>query len=324
MRFVVTGATGFIGGHLIERLVADGHEVVALVRSPERAGRLRELGVTLLAGDLSLFADADLQLEPADVVVHLAGVVAAQTPGEYEAINFRAVVDLMECLHRQSWTPQRLLFASSLAACGPSPGDRPWTEADATAPIDPYGDAKARAEVALREAKFPVTCFRPPVVLGPGDPAFLTVFKAAKSRVGFRVTGPPQRLSWIYVDDLVNALVLMAHDSRVGDYTYFTGSPETVDTNRLWDALRGALDRRIAVVPLPAGVLKIAGAVSTWGSGMLGLHNQLDEKQVAQIIAPAFVCSSEALYRDLGWAPEVSFEDAVQRTADGYRALGSL
>lgn len=324
MRFLITGATGFIGGHLVRRLLDDGHEIIALVRSPEKADVLRDGGAQLLSGDLSVFAEPDRVLPEVDVVVHLAGVVAASSEEQYEAINYTAVLDLMACLERQPWTPRRLLFASSLAAAGPSPVDRPWTEADPVGPIEPYGEAKARAEVALGEAPFPVTSFRPPVVLGPGDPAFLTLFKAAVRGVGIRVAGKPQRLSWVYVDDLVEAIVAMANDSRDGHHTYFTTSEDVVDTVRLWDAVSAALSRRIAVVPVPGPVLSLAAAVAKPLTNVLGIRNQLDGKQVAQMRAPCFVATSAALTRDLGWTAQVGFEDAVRRTADGYAEMGWL
>ena len=98
MRVLVSGATGFIGGHLVERLVADGHEVSALVRTPAKAARLRELGVELLECDLSIFQELDRELPEADVVVHLAGVVKAPDADGYEAVNYGAVVDLLGCL----------------------------------------------------------------------------------------------------------------------------------------------------------------------------------------------------------------------------------
>ncbi len=324
MRFLVTGATGFIGGHLVERLVSEGHVVTALVRSVAKATRLRELGVTLLRGDLSIFADNDLVLDEVDVVVHLAGVVTAYDPAEYEAINFTAVVDLMRCLQRQSWSPRRLLFASSLAAAGSNPPRRPWTETDPVVPMEPYGKAKARAEVALRETGFPVTCFRPPLVFGPGDPAFLSLFKPASHGLGLRVAGPPQRLSWVYVDDLVTAVLAMANDERDGSYTYFTTSEDTMDTDRLWNALRAAFRRSIFVLPAPGPLLWMAATVSSAVAPRLGLRNQLDQKQVAQMRAPRFECTSAAISQDLGWSAHVTFEEAIRRTAEGYRALGWL
>lgn len=324
MRVFVTGATGFIGGHLCRRLVGDGHEVTALVRSPHKADALRELGVQLLPGDLGLFADPEVLLPEHDAVVHLAGVVAAQDPEQYEAINYTAVVDLMACLHRQAWVPKRLVFASSLAAAGPSVPGRPWTEDDDLAPIDPYGEAKARAESALRDARFPVTCMRPPIVLGPGDPAFLTLFKAARRGVGVRVAGAPQYLSWVYVDDLVSAMLAMLADERPGHRAYYAASSQQVDSDQLWDALRSALDRRIAVISVPGRVLSLAASVATRVAPVLGLHNQLDHKQVAQMRAPGWQCDNRALRDELGWQDTWEFGEAVAATARGYEALGQL
>src|SRR5262245_57979690 len=139
MRVFVTGATGFIGAHLCRALVAGGHQVVALVRDPKKAAaELPATGVEALAGDLSVFDRADLVLPACDVVIHLAGVVAADTLDQYQAINHEAVRSLVRALGRQAWRPRRFLFASSLAAVGPSASRAPRTERDPAEPIEPY------------------------------------------------------------------------------------------------------------------------------------------------------------------------------------------
>ncbi len=323
MRYFITGATGFIGLHLCRQLIDSGQQVTALVRTPAKA-KLLPKGVETLRGDLSLFLDPDLELPPFDVVVHLAGVVAADTLAQYRAINFQAVADLIACLKRQSWTPQRFLFASSLAACGPSVRDTPWTEADTLAPIEPYGEAKAMAEELLPGLEFPTTAFRPPLVFGPGDPASLTLFRSAASGVGMRVSGAPQQLSFVDVRDQVRAIVLMAEDTRDGHFTYFTSHPEAIDIRRLWRSLEVAVGRRVWVFPLPPAVLFLAMLAATATSTLFRFRNQLDKKQYRQMVAPAFVCSSAALRGDLGWDPQHDLDDALQHAADGYREAGLL
>ena len=255
MRFFVTGATGFIGRHLCQALVSRGHEVVAMVRSAAKLGVLPKR-IELFQGDLGCFADRATVLPVADIVIHLAGVVAADELEEYEAVNYRAVEQLLACLGRQSWTPRRLLFASSLAAAGPSPANQPWTERETLHPIDPYGSAKARAEVVVAKAPFPTTSFRPPMVFGPEDPATLTVGK------------------------------------------------------------------RVRV--LPRAALYAIMRVSTLGSGWFGYTNQLDRKQYQQMVAPAFVCSSDAIRRELAWSPRHDLSAALTHAAEGYRAAGLL
>lgn len=323
MRVFLTGATGFIGRHLCNRLLERGDQVVALVRTP--AGRASlPAGVEVVTGDLSLFADPKTVLPQCDVVIHLAGVVAAKKAAEYRATNYGAVTDLLACLRRQSWTPQRFLFASSLAAAGPSEPDRPWTEDDPPQPIDEYGAAKASAEEAVRTAPFPTTLFRPPIVLGPGDGASLTLFRSARAGIGVRVAGPLQKLSFVDVRDLVEAIVCMAADRRPGSFTYYTGHARTMDIGELWRALERAVGRRVLVVPLPAWVLYLAMRLSTLGAWILGRKNQLDRKQYLQMVAPAFVCSSDKLTRDLGWRAQYDLVPCVENAANGYRASALL
>jgi nucleoside-diphosphate-sugar epimerase len=323
LRVFVTGATGFIGLHLCDWLVARGDHVVALVRSRAKAARLPQ-GVEVFRGDLSTIANRRTVLPACDLVIHLAGVVAAREQGEYAAVNHRAVGDLLDCLVRQDWKPKRFLFASSLAAAGPSPGDRAWTEQDPLRPIDPYGIAKANAEAAVRRAPFPTTTFRPPVVLGPGDDASLTLFRAARSGIGFRVAGAAQRLSFVDVRDLIEAIALMAGDPRPGSFVYFVGHPRAIDVRELWRELGRAVGNGVAVVPLPRWVLYVAMRVSTLASRLLGYRNQLDGKQYQQMTAPAFVCSSEAIRRDLGWSPRHDLGECLAYAAEGYRREKSL
>jgi nucleoside-diphosphate-sugar epimerase len=323
MRFFVTGATGFIGRHLCQALVACGHEVVAMARSSAKTGVLPN-GVEIHRGDLSSFAEPSLALPACDVVVHLAGVVAADALEDYEAINFRAVEDLLCCLGRQKWTPRRLLFASSLAAAGPSRPNQPWTERDPLSPIDAYGAAKARAEAVVAKAPFPTTSFRPPMVFGPEDPATLTLFRAARAGFGFRITGLPQQLSFVDVRDLVEALVLMADDPRTGSFVYYASHPRRTDVLELWRELGHAVGRKVRVLPVPRAALYAAMRVSTLGNGLFGYKNQLDRKQYQQMAAPAFVCSSEALRRDLGWSPRYDLGETLKHAAEGYRVAGLL
>jgi nucleoside-diphosphate-sugar epimerase len=323
MRILVTGATGFIGRHLCRRLAERGDGVLALVRSKRKAAVLAA-GVEVLEGDLALFADPSVRIPPCDVVIHLAGVVAADEPVEYEAINYGAVRDLVTCLSRQPWKPARLLFASSLAAGGPTERAKPLTELDPPRPIDPYGDAKARAEAVVRDAPFPTTAFRPPIVLGPGDDASLTLFRAARAGFGFRVAGAPQELSFIDVRDLVEAIILMADDRRPGSRCYYASHPSPTDVRALWRELSVAVGRRVLVLPIPAWTLYVAMRVATTGASLFRFKNQLDGKQYRQMVAPAFLCTSARLREDLGWEPKHDLADCLANAADGYRIAGLL
>jgi nucleoside-diphosphate-sugar epimerase len=325
MRVFVTGATGFIGAHLCKRLVENGHQVVALVRDPKKAAKELPANVEAFAGDLSVFERRDLVLPACDIVIHLAGVVAAKSVEEYDAINFGAVKSLVKALERQSWKPRRLLFASSLAAAGPTTSRVPMTEHDPAGPVEPYGRAKLKAEQFLMaEAPFPTTSFRPSLVFGPRDTATLSFFKLAKAGVGFRVAGQPQGLSYIDIDDAVAGIMAMMDDTSAEHRVYFLAATEQMDTDQLWRDMAKAIGKPVHVIRVPKPLLVIASWFSTLFSKLFGFTNQLDAKQVDQMTQPAFMCSSQALQKAHDWRPRVSLVDSLGKAWSQYRADGWL
>lgn len=323
MRFYVTGATGFIGTHLCRRLVADGHHVAALVRSPHKiADDLRET-LEVVPGDLSVFDDPDYELPEVDVIVHLAAVIVGKSQKDYADVNFAAVERLLAVVRNQSWRPKRLLFASSLAAAGPTQG-QVLTEDDPPAPVDAYGRAKLDAERLMTEQPFPTTTFRPSIVLGAGDPATLTLYKMAASGFaalpGFR----PQPLSLVDVGELVDAFVLMAQASDEEHHLYFATSDIQTTNDDLLRAIAAAMGSRVRIVHIPKSLLYTAMLATTGASSVFGFKNQLDLKQYQQMTAPAFLCSSEKLQRELGWKPRKGLEAILAEAVAGYRKAGEL
>lgn len=328
MRLLVTGCTGFIGSHLTRLLLAQGHSVVGLVRNPDKLDEDLRGRIEQIRGDLSLFRDLHVVLPDVDVVVHLAAVIAGENEAEYAAINYEAVKDVLTALSRQTFRPRRFVFASSLAAAGPTHGDAVHTETDHAEPIDAYGRAKRDAERLMASQPFPTTSFRPPLVLGAGDPATLTLYKMARAPIAFLPAGEPQRLSFVAVTDLVRAIVAMAEDVSSEHRLYYTTS-ETPTTNRgLLVAMARALSperpRQPVFVPVPHFLLYFAMLVTTALSAVFRFKNQLDRKQLAQMTAPSFTCTSARLTADTGFRAETTLERATEDAVAGYRARGQL
>ena len=254
MKIFVTGATGFIGTHLVKQLCEANHEVTALLRT-EGKKRLLPETCKILKGDLGIFQNKNLELPAFDVVIHLAGVIFEKDRAGYMKYNYEAVKDLVSCLERQNWKPRRLLFASSLAASGPSRKDQVMTEVDTPKPIDHYGEAKWLAEQHVKEqTSFPTTSFRPAIVLGPGDENSLTLFKMAKLGLGITVDGKPQQISFVDVDDLIEAIFKMIGDTSDQHRTYFVAHPQPVSNQILFDTLKEVMDTRVLMIPLPKAI----------------------------------------------------------------------
>lgn len=203
MKILVTGATGFIGFHVVQRLVAQGHEVEALVRSESKATGLKNLGVRLIFGRLNELKKAAISLPPAEAVIHLGGIIKAKNPQAFMTINAEGTRDLLESLDLSYL--QKFVFISSISARGPN---LMWTGVG-QGPVSAYGRSKKRGEEIVRDSsgRFHIAVVRPPIVYGPGDQTTLTLFKMFALGFFPLIAHQNQRVSFIYVDDLVSVIV---------------------------------------------------------------------------------------------------------------------
>lgn len=323
MKIFITGATGFIGIHLTRQLGKENHKVTALLRTESKRKLLPD-NVQIIKGDLSIFKDKELKLPEFDVVIHLAGTIFAKNDEKYYEGNCQVTKDLIACLENQDWTLKRFLYASSLAAAGPSSNGHVMDESDQPNPIDPYGKAKLAAERYLSRVKsFPITCFRPAIVLGPGDWNSLSLFKMAKWGIGMNVEGQPQKLSFIDVDDLNDAIVKMMIDQSKENKIYFVAHSNQITNNDLFLELGKVMNKKVSIIPLPKIVLKLAMQTSSFVTNLLQIKNQLDKKQYDQLIND-FECSSALLQKELHWTPKFSLNASLEKAYMGYVEMGML
>jgi nucleoside-diphosphate-sugar epimerase len=211
---IVTGATGFIGSHLVRALVERGDAVTCAVRATsaaDRALQLRRLGAHVVHAEL-----ADLPNEPAlarcDVVYHVAGATRARSRGEFLEINARATDALLQALARRQ-TPPVFVLVSSLAAAGPSPPGEVQSEERPPRPVSHYGASKLAAEICARlmADKVPITVVRPPMVLGAGDLVTVVLFRSLKHSSVHLMPGFRRRqYSLVFVEDVARGIITAA------------------------------------------------------------------------------------------------------------------
>lgn len=328
MRVFVTGATGFVGSHLVNALLERGDDVVCLVRDPARAKSLfTDVAPQLVRGDLSDRATLRAACAGADVIYHSAGLTTARNRNEFFAINAEGTKLVVEAARDAASDLTRFVYVSSQAAAGPSRKGHPRTENDPPLAVSNYGASKLAGEDAVRDSGLPWTIIRPCAVYGPGDKAFLTVFKLL--RFGFMpvLGSTEQELSMIHIADLVGSLLVSVGPATLSE-TYFACHPQILTPATLSKQIRSALaphkQTRPLVCGLPVWATRAVLAVTGAAAGLAGKSTFLSPDKGNEYVAEAWVCSPKKLERATGWRAQVAVEEGVRNTVSWYRANGWL
>lgn len=326
MRVLVTGASGFIGAHLCERLRAAGHAVRALVRRTSDTASLRDLEVEYVYGDLT---DPDSLLpavEGAEWVFHCAAALRGFREADLLRVNAAGTENVVEACGRARRSLVRLVYVSSLAAAGPSPnGETPLTERMKARPVSWYGRSKYQGELAVLARKdLPSVILRPPVVFGPRERDLLTCFKLARRGL-LPLPGSSRRyLSLVYVKDLVEGLVTAAQADAPPGETYFLSGAEIVSYRALAEMIAVALGVRTLCFRLPELAAVLAASVNDLTGRLRGKPARLSAQKVVEMRQPGWICSPEKAARELGWSARTPLPEALAATAKWYREHGWL
>jgi dihydroflavonol-4-reductase len=327
-RFLVTGATGFVGRRLCARLTAGGGRVTAMVRETSvRSGLPSD--ARLIVGDLAEAAGAEAvreAAEGADCVFHLAAVVKSRSAEGYWRCNAAGTARLAEVLAALP-SPPRLVVCSSLAAAGPARPGRPRTEDEPPAPVSHYGRSKLAGELAVRELAGLLTAvvIRPPIVYGPGDPAFLpSLLPMIRGGLVLKSGFGPRHYSVIHVDDLCGALLAAATGGGAmvpdvpdsGVYTVSDGMEHT--WQGICRTVAAALGRRPPLVlPVPHSVTRGVAECAEALGRLRGFVPPLNRDKTRELRCEAWTCSAERARTELGFVPSIPLAEGIAATLRG-------
>jgi nucleoside-diphosphate-sugar epimerase len=323
MRALVTGATGFVGGHLVDALLAGGHEVTALVRSTSKGAPLAARGVRLVAGDLHDGPALARASGGQDTTFHVAALTAALSEAAFRRANAEGTANVLAAAGRAG--VGRVVHVSSLAAAGPTVPGRPLRGDEPPHPVTAYGRSKLEAETLVRRAPVPWTIVRPPMVYGPGDREFLRAFRGAKQLGISPVFGDgSQELSAVYAPDLAAALVAAALADAAAGGTYAACHPERFTQLEFARALGRAVGREVTVPRLPGPIARPILFVSETAARVFGRPTLLTVDKANEFLAPAWTADPASLERDTGWRAAHGIDSGLRLTAEWYRSRGWL
>lgn len=301
MRFAVTGATGFVGSHLVDEALAAGHSVRALTRreQPPRDG------VAWIAGSLEDRGALEQLVDGADAVIHVAGTINAPNAAGFEKGNATGTLAMLAAA--TAGGVHGFVHVSSLAAREPK--------------LSLYGASKAHAEELVQRSGLDWTIVRPPAVYGPGDKETLELFRMAK--LGLMVMPPKGRVSVIHARDLARLLIAAAAPGAPANLLIEAddGRPGGWSHREFARALADAVGTRAAVVSAPGFLLRAAARVDHL---VRGERAKLTTDRAAYFSHRNWVIDTKLACPPDLWKPLTETAAGLKQTADWYRAAGWL
>src|SRR5215203_2329746 len=324
MRVLVTGATGFTGGHLARTLAARGYEVAALVRDEGRAAPLVSAGISLFPGDVRDGAAVKRAAAGASVIYHIAAIYrqAGLKDDEYRAVNATAVATVIEAAAAAG--VRRVVHCSTVGVHGDV--ERPPANEDAPlAPGDIYQVTKVEGERRAREVAaatgVEVVIARPTGIYGPGDRRLLKLFRGVARR-RFLVLGSGEIFYHLtYIDDLVDGFRLCGEHPRAAGRTYILAGAEVTSLNELIRMIADVAGVEPPRLHLPVWPVWIAGAACEALCAPLKIEPPLYRRRVDFFTKSRAFDISRAR-AELGYAPRVSLREGIRRTLAWYRDAG--
>ena len=312
MKYFVTGASGFIGQHLVRRLAAGrGNVVHCLVRDENKLPQDIRSSITICKGDDTALANYAKQILSSDVIFHVGGRADLGDGDAYQRDNIEFTHALIK-IAEKSKKLKRFVFTSTIGAVDRTKDDpctASLTEESTPFPLTEYGRSKLNCEVALKASTLPYVIVRPVLVFGPGmrEKSHLRVFlDAVEKQKFFARCNFPGKMSFIHVNDLVDALLLVSSHSKAVHQTYFAADDEPISLGLVFSQLGSILGKRAGSFNVSIGV-----------SGILRRLRPYLPLRLQNLYSDVLTASNKKL-RSLGFTPKVIQREGFRGTAHDH------
>jgi len=324
---LVTGASGFLGHHLVEHLLAEGVAVRALVRRREDADRLTRRGVEVRVGDITEATDVGAAVDAVDTVFHLAAIVgpAAVSQERFDSINAGGTRNVLDACRERAGIA-RIVHVSSVAVTEGAGGAELVTESTRAAPAGRYGISKWRAEQAVRAAcdgGLPVVTVRPSWVYGWRAPGAVKLFQRIAHRRMVLIGRADNIMQPIAVEDVVDGLWRAATVAGIGGEVFQFAGPETVTTGAFCREVALALGVDPPRLHVPRPVASAAARLCEWVYPANWGKPPIDRNKLA-FFTTSQRHSNVRAASTLGWTPAIGVRAGVANAVRDMRARGLL
>ncbi len=321
-KLLITGASGFLGYHLIEAALLQHYEVFAGVRKSSHTTHLDKNRVTVVELDLSDTNGTKNILEQHGInyIIHAAALTRAKTEPDYNFSNALLTRNLAMAAVTAQPGIEKFVFISSLAALGPSANGEPVHEDAPPRPLTWYGKSKLLAENYLREINhLPFIVLRPTAVYGPREKDLLLVVKSVNRGMEMYIGKDEQQLSFVYVKDLAE-VTIAALESKINGEFYNISDGRIYDRYAFANAVKKSTGKKSIRLQVPHGIIK------TLAAGMDTLYSRssktpvLNLDKVKELTAKNWSVNIEKGRRDLGFQPRYDLDHGMAETIEWYKS----
>lgn len=324
-KVLVTGASGFIGSSLVDKLLELGFDVTAAIRSKTSKKYLKnqKLKFTELDYDNVNSMRKIILENKYNIIFHLAGLTKAKNFQDFHKVNTLNTKNLVDAI---IGLDVRLIYLSSFAAHGPGE-ETNFTQVrigDKDEPNTGYGKSKLESEIYIKESfKSNYIILRPTGVYGPREKDYYLYFKTLKMHIEPYIGFSPQRLSFIYIDDLVDLCVLCIN-AQVKNKTYYVSDGRCYLDTEFAEMTKQCLKTWTIKLRFPLFIIRWISIINEFNGIIIGRSFTLNKDKYNIFKARNWNCDIQPLVIDLGFEPKINLKQGIRKTIDWYNKEGWL
>lgn len=321
MKALVTGATGFIGSHLVEALVERRIQVRCLVRNKRHLGWIKDCPVEFVIGDCREKNSLRQGVKDVDQVFHLAGATTAVKEETYFEVNALGTENLLQVCIENHTPLNKFIYLSSQAAAGPCRSGGEKKESDACEPVSPYGKSKLLGEeLALSHShELPLLILRPCAVYGPRDKGFYALLKCLSKGIKPCLSGNDQHISLCYVQDLVRAILSAAESPMQNGEIFFLSDGQNYRMEEIGNIFAQAMGISALRLRLPKQMLFGMAFFAECFSKVSGKPSILSRGKVEEMIRKNWLCDITKARALLDFEPRISLARGAELAVAWYK-----
>ena len=328
MNILITGATGFIGGFIVDEALRQGMEVWVAVRKSSSLKYLTDKRINFIQLDFSSEENIKNQLtgKNFDYVVHAAGVTKCLHQEDFFKVNTEGTKNLANALRSLTMPLKRFVYVSSLSVFGPVREQIPYQEikgTDTPQPDTAYGQSKLKSEQYLASLdNFPYVILRPTGVYGPREKDYFLMAKSIKQHIDFSVGYQPQDLTFVYVEDVVQAIFLAIDHGQTGS-SYFLSDGHVYASRTFSDLIRHELgDKWLLRIKAPIWLLRVITFCGEYVGRMTGKISALNNDKYNIMKQRNWRCDIQPAVTELNYKPQYDLKRGVKITMQWYKDNG--